>query len=89
MSFLLDNVLAKASAGLHTRGGTDHDAQRNTPKSRSHGAFLTPLVHLARDPVGALCSALDNDHNLSRTEVLGQDTDHTQILYLRMKNVGT
>ncbi|KAF2132419.1 patatin-domain-containing protein [Dothidotthia symphoricarpi CBS 119687] len=82
MSFLFDNVLARGSTGLHIAGG-GNNAQR---KSRSHGGFLTPLVQLVRDPVGALSSAVDSHYSAPIGDALGEDADRRQVLYLRMKN---
>jgi TAG lipase/steryl ester hydrolase/phospholipase A2/LPA acyltransferase len=87
MSLLSDTIFSGSSTRLHT-GGLKN-GRKNIRKSKSHGGLLAPLVQLARDPVGALNNAIGKQYNVSETDTLGADADRKQILYLRMKNVGT
>ncbi|KAF1913874.1 acyl transferase/acyl hydrolase/lysophospholipase [Ampelomyces quisqualis] len=87
MSLLTDSIFSGASTRLHSRG--ERDGRRGIRKSKSHGGLLSPLVRLARDPIGALNTAVGTQQSVPATDALGPDPNHRQILYLRMKNAET
>ncbi|KAF2000278.1 patatin-domain-containing protein, partial [Amniculicola lignicola CBS 123094] len=89
MSFLADTILP-GSAGLRIGGGLpEKDGQRRQRTSKSHGGgFLAPLIHLVRDPVGAIGSAVGSYELADAAHAAPEAaTDHKQVLYLRMRNV--
>lgn len=89
MSFLYDSVLP-GTTRLYSSGGADlKDNQRRLRKSQSHSGFFTPLIHLVRDPVGTIGSAVGTFQDASEPAApIGPDDDsRKQILYLRMRNV--
>lgn len=87
MSLLSDTVFAGASSRLHI-GASQNTTHKVVRKSKSHGGFLTPLVQLVRDPVGTLGTTISN-YNVPDKEATAFDASRRQILYLRMKDVGT
>jgi TAG lipase/steryl ester hydrolase/phospholipase A2/LPA acyltransferase len=87
MSLLTDTVFSGGSTRLHTR--EDQYGCRSIRKSKSHGGLLSPLIRMARDPLGTLNNVVGTQPNVPQTDTLGVDADRRQILYLRMKNVGT
>jgi TAG lipase/steryl ester hydrolase/phospholipase A2/LPA acyltransferase len=87
MSLLTDTILSGGGTRLHTR--EDKHGCKGIRKSKSHGGLLSPLVRMARDPLGTLNNAVGTQLSVPETDTLGVDADRRQILYLRMKNVGT
>jgi TAG lipase/steryl ester hydrolase/phospholipase A2/LPA acyltransferase len=87
MSLLTDAIFSGGSTRLHTRD--EQHGCRSIRKSKSHGGLLSPLVRMARDPLGTLNNAVGTQNSVPVTDTLGADADRRQILYLRMKNVGT
>jgi TAG lipase/steryl ester hydrolase/phospholipase A2/LPA acyltransferase len=83
MSFLSDTVFLGGSTRLHV-AGSQHGGGNVIRKSKSHGGFLSPLSKLVRNPVQSLGDVVGSHYN-----VIDEDADQKQILYLRMKNVGT
>lgn len=87
MSLLSDTLFSVGSARLHSGG------VKNGPKvirkSRSDGRLLGPLVQLVRDPVGTLNNAVSSQLSVPEADALGSDAQRRQILYLRLKDVGT
>jgi TAG lipase/steryl ester hydrolase/phospholipase A2/LPA acyltransferase len=88
MSLLTDTIFSGAISRLHS--SREGNGRRNIRKSKSHGGLFSPLVRLARDPIGALNAAANSQLSVpEETDSLGADANHRQILYLRMQNVGT
>jgi TAG lipase/steryl ester hydrolase/phospholipase A2/LPA acyltransferase len=87
MSLLSDTLLSGGSTRLHA------PAQQHRPKSlrksKSHGGLLAPLVQLARDPFGTLHNVVSHQRSVPGPDAQRDDENRRQILYLRMKNVGT
>lgn len=88
MSFLSDTVLSGGSTRLHVARYQDNSG-KVVRKSRSHGGFLSPLSKLARSSVQSIGEAINYSHNASSQNALDENAGRRQILYLRMKNVGT
>lgn len=88
MSFLSDTVLSGGSTRLHV-AESRNTGERVTRNSKSHGGFLSPLTKLVRNPVQSLGDALASHYPASVQDELDEDAGRKQILYLRMKNVGT
>jgi TAG lipase/steryl ester hydrolase/phospholipase A2/LPA acyltransferase len=86
MSLLSDTILSASSTRLHVGG--DIHGQKSIRKSKSHAGLLAPLVQLARDPLGALHHAVGSPPSVPDAATPGNNADRTQILYLRLKNVG-
>ncbi|KAF2501311.1 patatin-domain-containing protein [Lophium mytilinum] len=88
MSFLYDPVFPGANklfAGADN-GGTEK--QRVLRKSRSHAGFLSPLIHLVRDPVGTIGSVIYEDTSTIALDS-AVDENRREILYLRMREAET
>ncbi|KAF1834489.1 patatin-domain-containing protein [Decorospora gaudefroyi] len=83
MSLLSDTVFANGGTQLHARGRKN--GQSVIRKTRSHGGFLNPLVHLVRFPVGTIGGAL-RDYHVPEADT---EANRRQILYLRMKDAET
>jgi TAG lipase/steryl ester hydrolase/phospholipase A2/LPA acyltransferase len=81
MSLLSDTIFTGGSTRLHVRGGPN--GQKSLRKSKSHAGFLSPLVQLARNPLGAL-----GDYNVPDLAVDAAEANRRQVLYLHMKDVG-
>ncbi|KAF2876954.1 acyl transferase/acyl hydrolase/lysophospholipase [Massariosphaeria phaeospora] len=91
MSFLSDTVLS-GGARLYAGGGTStgEDGYRAVKRSRSHGALLTPLIQLVRDPVGTIGGAVGILRDATDTARLHDpEADRKQVLYLHMSNAET
>lgn len=86
MSLLSDTIFAGGSTRLHVRGG--QNGQKSLKKSKSHTGFLGPLAHLVRNPVGSLVGIL-GDSNVPEQGVGTAEDARRQVLYLRMKDVGS
>jgi TAG lipase/steryl ester hydrolase/phospholipase A2/LPA acyltransferase len=86
MSLLSDALLAGTNARLHLKTD-DHSTHKPVRKSQAHG-FLTPLAKLVRDPVHTLGNAIASPCDTKLHPVAEEVTNHKQILYLRLKNVG-
>jgi hypothetical protein len=87
MSFLSDTVFSGSSTRLHV-AGNQPSGGNVIRKSKSHGGFLSPLSQLVRNPVQSLGNAVSSHYNAPFQDALN-DASRKQILYLRMKNVGT
>jgi TAG lipase/steryl ester hydrolase/phospholipase A2/LPA acyltransferase len=85
MSLLSDTIFAGGSTRLHVREG--QHGQKSLKKSKSHAAFLGPLAHLIRNPVGSLTGTLDHG-KVPEPGVATAEATRRQVLYLRMKDVG-
>ncbi|KAJ4384274.1 Lipase 5 [Didymella sp. IMI 355093] len=83
MSFLSDTVFSGGSTRLHV-AGNQHGGGNVIRKSKSHGGFLSPLSKLVRNPVQSLGDVVGSHYN-----VIDEEADRKQILYLRMKNAET
>jgi hypothetical protein len=83
MSLLSDALLAGTNARLHLKT----DPHKPARKSQGHD-FLTPLAKLVRDPVHTLGNAIASPCDTTLHHVAEEVTNHKQILYLRLKNVG-
>ncbi|ORY19809.1 acyl transferase/acyl hydrolase/lysophospholipase, partial [Clohesyomyces aquaticus] len=91
MSLLFGTVLP-GGARLHLggAGAEGKHGQRTLRKSQSHGGFLSPLVHLVRDPVGTLSTVVGSLNHVSENSAgLEAEPDYRQVLYLRMRNAET
>ena len=88
MSLLSDTVLSGGSTRLHITGN-QKNGSKVIRKSKSHGGFLSPLTKLVRNPVQSIGDAVNSYYNAPPQDVLDEDAGRKQILYLRMKNVGT
>jgi TAG lipase/steryl ester hydrolase/phospholipase A2/LPA acyltransferase len=88
MSFLSDTVLSGGSTRLHI-AGNQKNGGKALRKSKSHGGFLTPLAKLVRNPVQTIGDVVGSHYNTASQDVLDENAGRKQILYLRMKNVGS
>ena len=88
MSFLSGTVLSGGSTRLHVDRQPDAGA-KTVRKSKSHGGFLSPLTKLARSSVQSIGEVVGSHYSAPATDTLDEDADQRQILYLRLKNVGT
>lgn len=88
MSLLSDTVLSGGSTRLHI-AGNPKTSGKVIRKSKSHGGFLSPLTKLVRNPVELLGDVVGSHYSASFQDALDEDAGRKQILYLRMKNVGT
>lgn len=90
MSFLHDAVLP-GTARFYNGGSNDavKSPARRLRKSQSHGGFLSPLVHLVRNPVSSLGDALGGlrEEYARTTAETAEVEDRKKILYFRMKEV--
>jgi TAG lipase/steryl ester hydrolase/phospholipase A2/LPA acyltransferase len=86
MSLLSDIIFTGGSARLHVREG--HNGPKVIRKTQSHGGFLTPLAQLVRNPIVTLGGAV-GDYNVPEPDGGAAEANRRQILYLRMKDVGT
>ncbi|KAF1810452.1 patatin-domain-containing protein, partial [Eremomyces bilateralis CBS 781.70] len=88
MSYLDPSVLGPSA--LHDGAGCVADRNSRTKrlrKSQSHG-LLSPLLRLAKDPVGTLGELRESWTEQGKSEI--QDIgEQRQVLYLRMKHAGT
>jgi TAG lipase/steryl ester hydrolase/phospholipase A2/LPA acyltransferase len=88
MTLLTDTIFSGGSTRLHI--GEKKHGVRSIRKSKSHGGLLAPLIQLARNPIAALNNAVSEHVNVPETDTRATEADsRRQILYLRMKNVGT
>lgn len=88
MSFLSDTVLSGGSTRLHI-AGKQQNSGKIIRKSKSHGGFLSPLAKLVRNPVQTIGDVVGSHYNATCQDALDEDAGRKQILYLRMKNVGS
>ena len=88
MSFLSGTVLSGGSTRLHVARQPDTDG-KTVRKSKSYGGFLSPLSKLARSSVQSIGEVVGSHYSIPVTDALDEDADQRQILYLRLKNVGT
>jgi TAG lipase/steryl ester hydrolase/phospholipase A2/LPA acyltransferase len=91
MSFLSDTILP-GSSQLHIRGdgAAGKNGKKTLRKSKSHAGFLTPLVHLIRNPgetLGSVPSIVE--HVAETTTCTTALQDRKQLLNLRLKDVRT
>jgi TAG lipase/steryl ester hydrolase/phospholipase A2/LPA acyltransferase len=86
MSLLSDTIFTGGSTRLHVRGG--HNGPKVIRKSKSYGGFLPPLAQLVRNPIGTLGGAV-GDYKVPEPDGGAANANRRQILYLRMKDVGT
>lgn len=88
MSFLSDTVLSGGSTRLHV-ARHQTTGRKQIQKSKSHGGFLSPLSKLARSSVQSIGEVIGSHHIAPVQDALDEDAGRKQILYLRMKDVGT
>jgi len=87
---LLQHVVLPGTAAFRAEG--DRNAvttpARRLRKSQSHAGFLSPLVHLVRNPVGLIGDVLWSlQEEPARVSENVEVDNRRQILYLRMKEV--
>ena len=88
MSFLSGAVLSGGSTRLHVARQPD-DEGKTVRRNKSHGGFLSPLSKLARSSVQSISEVVGSHYSAPVKDALDEDADQRQILYLRLKNVGT
>jgi hypothetical protein len=85
MSFLYDPVASTSRLFL---GAAENGAKKGLRKSKSHAGFLSPLIHLVRDPVGTIGGVIFEDGPLGIAVGDAEaEEGRRQVLYLRMRNV--